>query len=71
MRADVAYTTMLTTLRELHDKGFVTRTCDTPRHVYHAVPRAEILTTAFERQLADLGAVSLSRAQIVEALRHR
>jgi predicted transcriptional regulator len=69
-RPDAAYTTILTTLQELHSKGLVTRTRDKSHHVYTAVPRAEILAAAFERMLAELGATDSDRAQIVEALRH-
>ena len=69
-RPDVAYTTILTTLQELHTKRLVTCTRGKSYHVYTAVPRAEILAAAFERQLAELGTTDSDRAHIVEALRH-
>jgi predicted transcriptional regulator len=69
-RPDAAYTTILTTLQELHSKGLVTRTRNKQHHLYQAVPKAEILAAAFERQLAELGATDSDRAYIVEALRH-
>jgi predicted transcriptional regulator len=67
---DVAYTTILTPLRELHSKGLVSRVRQKQLHVYHAVPRAELLSAAFERILAELGATAADRARIAEALRH-
>jgi BlaI family transcriptional regulator, penicillinase repressor len=69
-RPDVAYTTILTTLQELHTKNMVTRTEEQRPHIYHALPRAVLLHNAFERQLAELGATASDRAQILEALRH-
>jgi predicted transcriptional regulator len=68
-RPDAAYTTILTTLQELHTKRLVTRARDKSHHVYTALPRAEILAAAFERMLAELGATAADRAGIVEALR--
>jgi predicted transcriptional regulator len=70
MRADIAYTTILTPLQELYAKGVVTRVRHKQRHAYQAVPRAEILSTAFERQMVELGATADDRADILEALRH-
>jgi hypothetical protein len=60
----------LTTLQELFAKRLVIRTPSKPRHVYQAVPRAEILSTAFKRQMVELGATADDRADILEALRH-
>jgi predicted transcriptional regulator len=68
-RPDAAYTTILTTLQELHSKGLVTRTRDKQHHVYTAVPRAVLLHNAFERMLAELGATAAERIEVVEALR--
>jgi predicted transcriptional regulator len=68
-RPDAAYTTILTTLQELYAKGLVARARDKSHHVYTAVPKADILAAAFERQFAELGATDSDRAQIVEALR--
>jgi predicted transcriptional regulator len=69
LRSDVAYTTILTPLQELHGKGMLTRTRDKQRHVYQAVPKTVLLQTAFERMLVEVGATESDRTQIMEVLR--
>jgi predicted transcriptional regulator len=64
-RPDTAYTTILTPLQELHSKGLVTRTRHLQRPMYQAVPKAVLLRDAFERMLAELGAMDSDRAECV------
>ena len=64
-----AYTTIKTVTEALLKKGFITRRRTTGwAHTYTAAPRAVLLAAAFERQLEELGATEVDRAQILEAL---
>jgi predicted transcriptional regulator len=66
-----AYTTIKTITEALLKKGFLTRQRNRGwAHTYTAVAKAELLRTAFERQLDELGATAADRAHVVEALRH-
>jgi predicted transcriptional regulator len=65
----VAYTTIITTLRVLLEKGFVTRLReDRLPHFFAAVPRAVLLHAAFEQQMAELGGQRQPRALLRASL---
>ncbi len=76
---DVAYTTVMTTMVRLTEKGMLTRTSHTmSRHstrgvAYHstiAVSRAELLRTAVEQLLTSFGADAAERQHLAAAVRH-
>jgi len=76
---DVAYTTVLTTMVRLAEKGLLTRTSNTvSRHstrgvAYHyttAVSRAELLRTAVEQLLTSFDADEVERQHLAAAVRH-
>jgi len=81
LRADraVAYTTVLTTMVRLAEKGLLTRASNTVSRrstrgvAYYytiAVSRAELLRTAVEQLLTSFGADEVERQHLAAAVRH-
>jgi predicted transcriptional regulator len=70
-RREIAYTTVMTTLSRLHEKGVLTRHRDGKRYLYSpAVSREEFLQDTARTVLEQLGPVaeSESMALLVEAV---
>lgn len=64
---DIAYTTVMTTVARLHDKGLLHRAKDGKRYVYQAVMSREAFTESMAREL--LGSLSgLGQAQALALL---